>query len=157
MQSGGFVVEEEDNKVTTEKVSSLKPKSSEKSSKKENTAKLKPAKETKQKKAEEKKVVEKKAVEKKAVEKKVIDQPARQLSELRTEQEAQLDQYARYQVIPIGGTEEDAEDFIRIPIERAMEIVNAEARGPQSSSSEEVGGDSVVLRDSPRGKDDVRQ
>jgi hypothetical protein len=91
------------------------------------------------------------------VEKKVIDQPARQLSELRTEQEAQLDQYARYQVIPIGGTEEDAEDFIRIPIERAMEIVNAEARGPQSSSSEDVGGDSIVLRDTPRGKDDVRQ
>jgi hypothetical protein len=91
------------------------------------------------------------------VEKKVIDQPARQLSELRTEQEAQLDQYARYQVIPIGGTEEDAEDFIRIPIERAMEIVNAEARGPQSSSSEDVGGDSIVLRNTPRGKDDVRQ
>ena len=91
------------------------------------------------------------------VEKKVIDQPARQLSELRSQQEAQLDQYARYQVIPIGGTEEDAEDFIRIPIERAMEIVNAEARGPQSSSSEEVGGDSIVLRDTPRGKDDVRQ
>ena len=91
------------------------------------------------------------------VEKKVIDQPARQLSELRTEQEAQLEEYARYQVIPIGGTEEDAEDFIRIPIERAMEIVNAEARGPQSSSSEEVGGDSIVLRDTPRGKDDVRQ
>jgi hypothetical protein len=91
------------------------------------------------------------------VEKKVIDQPALQLSELRTEQEAQLDQYARYQVIPIGGTEEDAEDFIRIPIERAMEIVNAEARGPQSSSSEDVGGDSIVLRNTPRGKDDVRQ
>jgi hypothetical protein len=91
------------------------------------------------------------------VEKKVIDQPARQLSELRTEQEAQLDQYARYQVIPIGGTEEDAEDFIRIPIERAMEIVNAEARSPQSSSSEDVGGDSIVLRNTPRGKDDVRQ
>jgi hypothetical protein len=91
------------------------------------------------------------------VEKKVIDQPARQLSELRTKQEAQLDQYARYQVIPIGGTEEDAEDFIRIPIERAMEIVNAEARGPRSSSSDETSGDSIALRDTPRGEDDVRQ
>jgi hypothetical protein len=91
------------------------------------------------------------------IEKKVIDQPARQLSELRTEQEAQLDQYARYQVIPIGGTEEDAEDFIRIPIERAMEIVNAEARRPQSSSSQEVGGDTIVLRDMPHGEDDVRK
>ena len=91
------------------------------------------------------------------VEKKVIDQPAFQLSELRSAQEAQLDAYARYQVIPIGGTEEDAEDFIRIPIDRAMEVVNAEARGPQASTSEDSSGDSIVLRDSSNGKEDVRQ
>ncbi len=90
------------------------------------------------------------------IEKKVIDRPARQLSELRTAQEGQLEGYAKYQVIPIGGTEEDAEDFIRIPIERAMEIVNAEARGPQSSVSQEFGEGSLVLGDEPR-KDDVPQ
>ena len=92
------------------------------------------------------------------IEKKVIDQPARQLSELRSEQEAQLDEYAVYQVIPIGGTQEDAEDFIRIPIERAMEIINAEAREPQASSIEnrDTSG-SIVLRDPVDGKDDVRQ
>ena len=92
------------------------------------------------------------------VEKKVIDQPAFQLSELRTEQEAQLDGYARYQVIPIGGTEEDAEDFIRIPIDRAMEIVNAEARSPRTSALDEQGGGGpIVLRESSAGKEDVRQ
>ncbi len=92
------------------------------------------------------------------VEKKVIDQPAFQLSELRTEQEAQLDGYARYQVIPIGGTEEDAEDYIRIPIDRAMEIVNAEARSPRTSAlDEQDGGESIVLRESAAGKEDVRQ
>ena len=92
------------------------------------------------------------------IEKKVIDQPARQLSELRSEQEAQLDEYAVYQVIPIGGTQEDAEDLIRIPIERAMEIINAEAREPQASSMEGESPDgSIVLRDSVDGKEDVRQ
>jgi len=92
------------------------------------------------------------------VEKKVIDQPALQLSELRTEQEAQLDGYSRYQVIPIGGTEEDAEDFIRIPIERAMEIVNAEARSPETSSLDgQVDGESIIVRDSASEKGDVRQ
>jgi len=93
------------------------------------------------------------------VEKKVIDQPALQLSELRGEQEAQLDQYAKYQVIPIGGTEEDAEDYIRIPIDRAMEIINAEARSPKTSAvDEQGGGGSIVLRDSSSsGREDVRQ
>ena len=92
------------------------------------------------------------------IEKKVIDQPARQLSELRSEQEAQLDEYAVYQVIPIGGTQEDAEDFIRIPIERAMEILNAEAREPQASALQDPGVDgSIVLRDPVDGKEDVRQ
>ena len=92
------------------------------------------------------------------VEKKVIDQPALQLSELRGEQEAQLDQYATYQVIPIGGTEEDAEDYIRIPIDRAMEIINAEARSPKTSAvDEQGGGGSIVLRDSSSGREDVRQ
>ena len=92
------------------------------------------------------------------VEKKVIDQPAFQLSELRNEQEAQLDGYARYQVIPMGGTQEDAEDYIRIPIERAMEIVNAEARSPRTSAlDEQDGGGSIVLRDSSAGKEDARQ
>ena len=92
------------------------------------------------------------------VEKKVIDQPALQLSELRTEQEAQLDGYSRYQVIPIGGTEEDAEDFIRIPIDRAMEIINAEARSPETSSlDEQGGGDALIVRDSAPEEGDVRQ
>ena len=92
------------------------------------------------------------------IEKKVIDRPARQLTELRSEQEAQLDEYAVYQVIPIGGTQEDAEDFIRIPIGRAMEIINAEAREPQSSSIQGGSSDgSIVLRDPVDGKEDVRQ
>ena len=92
------------------------------------------------------------------VEKKIIDQPALQLSELRTEQEAQLDEYSRYQVIPIGGTEEDAEDYIRIPIDRAMEIINAEARSPKTSAVDaQGGGGSIVVRDSTPEKEDVRQ
>ena len=92
------------------------------------------------------------------VEKKVIDQPARQLSELRSEQEAQLDGYSVYQVIPMGGTEEDAEDFIRIPIDRAMEIVNAEARGPRTSSLDGQAADAtVVLRDPTTEKEDISQ
>ena len=92
------------------------------------------------------------------VDKKVIDQPALQLSELRSEQEAQLEGYSIYQVIPIGGTEEDAEDFIRIPIERAMEIINAEAREPQTSSMDNQSADgSIVLRDTSAREGDVRQ
>ena len=92
------------------------------------------------------------------VDKKVIDQPALQLSELRSEQEAQLEGYSIYQVIPIGGTEEDAEDFIRIPIERAMEIINAEAREPQTSSMDSQSADgSIVLRDTSAREGDVRQ
>ena len=92
------------------------------------------------------------------VDKKVIDQPALQLSELRLEQEAQLEGYSIYQVIPIGGTEEDAEDFIRIPIERAMEIINAEAREPQTSSMDSQSADgSIVLRDTSAREGDVRQ
>ena len=92
------------------------------------------------------------------VDKKVIDQPALQLSELRSEQEAQLEGYSIYQVIPIGGTEEDAEDFIRIPIERAMEIINAEAREPQTSSMDNQSADgSIVLRDTSDREGDVRQ
>ena len=92
------------------------------------------------------------------VEKKIIDQPALQLSELRGEQEAQLDEYSTYQVIPIGGTEEDAEDFIRIPIDRAMEIINAEARSPKTSAvDEQSGGESVVLQGSSSGREDARQ
>lgn len=92
------------------------------------------------------------------VEKKIIDQPALQLSELRGEQEAQLDEYSTYQVIPIGGTEEDAEDYIRIPIDRAMEIINAEARSPKTSAvDEQGGGESVVLQGSSSGREDARQ
>ena len=92
------------------------------------------------------------------VEKKIIDQPALQLSELRGEQEAQLDEYSTYQVIPIGGTEEDAEDYIRIPIDRAMEIINAEARSPKTSAvDEQSGGESVVLQGSSSGREDARQ
>ena len=68
------------------------------------------------------------------VERKVIDVPAEEVTDLRTEQEALLDEYQTYSVIPMGGTEEDAESRIRIPIDQAMEVVIAESRSDQADA-----------------------
>jgi len=62
------------------------------------------------------------------IETKVIDEPAREKTELQSAQKGLLQVYESYTVIPIGGTEEDAQVQIRIPIEKAMEVVVAEAR-----------------------------
>ena len=62
---------------------------------------------------------------------KVIDRPAEQLSTLRSSQEALLQEYESYQVVPMGGTEADAETKIRIPIERAMELTVSTPPQPQ--------------------------
>ncbi|MAJ46550.1 MAG: hypothetical protein CBC35_04500 [Planctomycetes bacterium TMED75] len=68
------------------------------------------------------------------VQAKVIDRPALELTELRGSQEAMLQGYHSYQVIPMGGTEADAETRIRIPIERAMELMVAGSRSPQAQA-----------------------
>ena len=75
------------------------------------------------------------------VQDKVIDVPARQLTELRNEQEALLDEYATYDVVPMGGTEADAETRIRIPVEQAMEVLVAESRddSADAGSSDSTG------------------
>ena len=70
------------------------------------------------------------------VQAKVIDRPAVELTELRSSQEAMLDGYRSYQVIPMGGTEADAETRIRIPIERAMELIVAGSRSPQAKADD---------------------
>ena len=70
------------------------------------------------------------------VQAKVIDRPAVELTELRSSQEAMLDGYRSYQVIPMGGTEADAETRIRIPIERAMELIVAGSRSPQAKAED---------------------
>ena len=70
------------------------------------------------------------------VQAKVIDRPAAELTELRSSQEAMLDGYRSYQVIPMGGTEADAETRIRIPIERAMELIVAGSRSPQAKAED---------------------
>jgi hypothetical protein len=61
------------------------------------------------------------------IEDKVIDVPAREVMSLRDEQNGLLDVYETYSVIPMGGTPEDAETRIRIPIEQAMEVQVAES------------------------------
>ncbi len=76
------------------------------------------------------------AFEEGEVESKSIDVPAEQLSELRTEQQGLLQKYERYSVIPLGGTEADAEKRIRIPIEQAMEVTVAESRGQQATNEQ---------------------
>ena len=70
------------------------------------------------------------------VEKKVIDVPAAEITRLRGEQQGLLDDYEVYSVIPMGGTPEDAESMIRIPVEKAMEILVAESRSDRADSSE---------------------
>lgn len=69
---------------------------------------------------------------------KVIDRPSLEMTQLRAEQKAVLDVYERYSVIPIGGTEEDAEVRIRIPIEKAMEIMEAMETKNQSARTQAV-------------------
>lgn len=68
------------------------------------------------------------------VQAKVIDRPAEQLNALRSSQEALLQEYESYQVVPMGGTEADAETKIRIPIERAMELTVSTPSQPQASA-----------------------
>ena len=63
--------------------------------------------------------------------------PARELTELRDQQTAVLDEYQQYSVIPMGGTPEDAETRIRIPVDQAMEVMVAESKGNQA----DAGGD----------------
>lgn len=77
---------------------------------------------------------------------KVIDVPARELTELRDQQEAMLDQYQRYSVIPMGGTEADAESRIRIPVEQAMEVMVAESRNDRVGVVEDEGTDERVAQ-----------
>ena len=76
---------------------------------------------------------------------KVIDRPAVELNELRTSQEALLEGYHSYEVIPMGGTEADAETRIRIPIERAMELIVASSRSPQANSDDGTPQSPVML------------
>ena len=69
------------------------------------------------------------------VQAKVIDRPAEQLNTLRDSQEELLQEYRTYQVIPMGGTEADAETKIRIPIERAMELTVSPPSQPQAAAA----------------------
>ena len=75
---------------------------------------------------------------------KVIDKPSTELQDLRTAQESLLEGYHSYEVIPMGGTEADAEKRIRIPIERAMELMVASSRSPQANATN-AGGDAALL------------
>jgi hypothetical protein len=70
------------------------------------------------------------------IETKVIDEPAREKTELQSAQKGLLQVYESYTVIPIGGTEEDAQVQIRIPIEKAMEVVVAEARTDRANEDD---------------------
>ena len=71
------------------------------------------------------------------VERKVIDVPAEEFTELRAEQQGLLEEYQSYSVVPMGGTEEDAESRIRIPIDQAMEVVIAESRSDRAADDSE--------------------
>ena len=62
-----------------------------------------------------------------------------------------LEGYHSYQVIPIGGTEADAENRIRIPIERAMESIVADARSPQAQAEDVNRGTSIDSSRRPTG------
>ncbi|MDG2030734.1 MAG: hypothetical protein P8J45_07005 [Phycisphaerales bacterium] len=79
------------------------------------------------------------AFEDNEIKNKVINVPAQEMTELRTQQKSMLDQYQRYSVIPMGGTEADAESRIRIPVEQAMEVMVAESRNDQAGVVEDVG------------------
>ena len=78
---------------------------------------------------------------------KVIDRPALQLKNLRSSQEALLEGYHSYEVVPMGGTEADAEKRIRIPIERAMELIVASSRSPQANADDSGSNSTFVLAD----------
>ena len=78
---------------------------------------------------------------------KVIDKPATELKNLRSSQEALLEGYHSYEVIPMGGTEADAEKRIRIPIERAMELMVASSRSPQADASARDSDPALLLAD----------
>ena len=71
------------------------------------------------------------------VERKVTDVPAEEVTDLRAEQEDLLGEYQTYSVIPMGGTEQDSESRIRIPIDQAMEVVIAESRSDRTDSASE--------------------
>lgn len=81
------------------------------------------------------------------IETKVYDEPGKQMVELRTEQEGMLDKYESYSVIPVGGTEEDAQEQIRIPIDKAMEVVVAESKSDQASATNAIAEDAVASAD----------
>ena len=81
---------------------------------------------------------------------KVIDKPATELKNLRNSQEALLEGYHSYEVIPMGGTEADAEKRIRIPIERAMELMVASSRSPQADASARDSDPALLLADQPQ-------
>ena len=66
-------------------------------------------------------------------ERKIIDVPAEEFTDLRSEQQGLLEEYQTYSVVPMGGTEADAESRIRIPIDQAMEVIVAESRSDQAS------------------------
>ena len=57
------------------------------------------------------------------------------IDEIRMQQKALLADYATYRQIPIGGTEQEGVDRLRIPIERAMEMLVAEANSGASAAS----------------------
>ena len=80
------------------------------------------------------------------IEDKVINVPARELTELRDQQTAMLDEYEKYSVIPMGGTAEDAETRIRIPVEQAMEVMVAESMNNQADASSDDGSEERVAR-----------
>ncbi len=81
---------------------------------------------------------------------KVIDKPSTELQDLRTAQESLLEGYHSYEVIPMGGTEADAEKRIRIPIERAMELMVASSRSPQADAINASGDLTMLLADQPQ-------
>jgi hypothetical protein len=80
------------------------------------------------------------------IENKVINVPAREMTELRTEQKAMLDQYQRYSVIPMGGSQEDAESRIRIPVDQAMEVMVAESKNDQADATDTEGTDGRIAK-----------
>jgi len=79
------------------------------------------------------------------IEDKVFDKPAMELTELRGEQEGLLSTYQSYSEIPMGGTEADAVEKIRIPIDKAMEVLVARSRKDSASAAGGTTGDSAVV------------
>ncbi|MCH2144340.1 MAG: hypothetical protein MK082_04240 [Phycisphaerales bacterium] len=85
------------------------------------------------------------------IEEKVIDVPAEEFTDLRDQQELLLDEYQTYSVIPMGGTPEDAESMIRIPVEKAMEILVAESRSDRADATQSEDSTELVLLDTSNG------